>query len=104
MARSGNGFDVEAYERLRRALRRCAEAWAGYDAIPREGANVLVDVFPATETNAGLYEGEAADQVRDAAYELHDLVSACVALSDVRLWHRAKAAEPHGVLEHGNPA
>lgn len=66
-----------------RARRGCAEEWAVYDAVPREGANVLVDVFPATEANAGLYEGEeVAEQVMDAAYELHDLVSACVALRD----------------------
>ncbi|WP_234382598.1 hypothetical protein [Streptomyces sp. XY332] len=44
--------------------------------------NVLVDVFPATEANAGLYEGEVADQVMEAAYELHALVGACVALRD----------------------
>ncbi len=73
---------MEAYERLRRALRGCVEAWAGFDAIPRVGVNVLVDVFPATEANAGLYEGEVADRVMDAAYELHDLVGACVALRD----------------------
>ncbi|WP_369776477.1 hypothetical protein [Streptomyces sp. R33] len=72
--RSGSGFDVEAYERLRRVLRGCAVAWAGCDAVPREGVNVLVDVFPATEANARLYEGEVADQVMEAAYELHALV------------------------------
>jgi hypothetical protein len=80
--RSGSGFDVAAYERPRRALRGCAEEWAVHDAVPQEGANVLVDVFPATEANAGVYEGEVAEQVMDAAYELHDLVSACVALPE----------------------
>ncbi|WP_260617989.1 hypothetical protein [Streptomyces sp. WAC07149] len=46
--------------------------------IPREGASVLVDVFPATEANASLYAGEAADRVMDAGYALHQLVGACV--------------------------
>ncbi|MFE3558928.1 hypothetical protein ACFXKW_29325 [Streptomyces sp. NPDC059193] len=80
--RAGRGLDAQAYERLRRALRACAEEWAGADAIPRVGANALVDVFPATEANAALYAGEEADRIMGAAYELHDLVGACVALRD----------------------
>lgn len=77
--RAGNGFDEAAYHALTEALRACATEWAELDAIPRLGANVLVDIFAATEANAGLYEGEAADRVMEAAYELHDLVGECVA-------------------------
>lgn len=78
--RMGNGFDEAAYDALTTALRVCANEWAELDAIPRLAANVLVDVFAATEANAALYEGEAADRVTEAAYELHDLVGECVAL------------------------
>jgi hypothetical protein len=78
--RMRNGFDQAAYGALTEALRACADEWAQLEAIPRLGANVLVDIFAATEANAGLYEGEAADRVMEAAYELHDLVGECVAL------------------------
>ncbi|MFJ7064911.1 hypothetical protein [Streptomyces sp. NPDC101115] len=78
--RMRNGFDETAYQALTEALRACAEEWAELDAIPRLGANVLVDVFAATEANAALYEGDVADRVMEAAYELHDLVGECVAL------------------------
>ncbi|CAM5443882.1 hypothetical protein SALBM217S_07831 [Streptomyces griseoloalbus] len=49
---------------------------------PRLGANVLVDLFPATEANAALYQGEAADRIMRAAYELHALAGDCVALRE----------------------
>jgi hypothetical protein len=78
--RTRNGFDEIAYAALTEALRACATEWAELDAIPRLGANVLVDVFAATEANAGLYEGDIADRVREAAHALHDLVGECVAL------------------------
>ncbi|GGX32884.1 hypothetical protein GCM10010297_62910 [Streptomyces malachitofuscus] len=78
--REGIGFDETLYTALTEALRMCADEWAELDAIPRLGANVLVDVFPATEANAALYEGEAADRVTQAAYELHELIGECVAL------------------------
>ncbi|MGV9872012.1 hypothetical protein ACWDUG_04525 [Streptomyces cellulosae] len=78
--RSGNGFDDTAYDALTAALRACAAEWAELDAIPRLGANVLVDLFPSTEANAALYRGGAADRVMRAAYELHALAGHCVAL------------------------
>ncbi|WP_210634130.1 hypothetical protein [Streptomyces sp. GESEQ-13] len=78
--RSGNGFDDTAYDALTAALRACAAEWAELDAIPRLGANVLVDLFPSTEANAALYRGEAADRVMRAAYELHTLAGHCVTL------------------------
>ncbi|MBJ6630150.1 hypothetical protein [Streptomyces sp. I4(2020)] len=78
--RSGGGFDEPAYDGLTAALRGCATAWAQRDAIPRLGANVLVDIFPATEANAALYRGEAADRMMRAAYDLHALAGRCVEL------------------------
>lgn len=80
--RSGSGFDERAYDALTAALRACAADWARRDAVPRLGANVLVDLFPATEANAALYEGEAADRTMRAAYELHALAGDCVALRE----------------------
>ncbi len=41
-----------------------------------------MDPFPATGTNAALYEGEAADRIMRAAYELHALAGDCVALRE----------------------
>ncbi|MEU3757174.1 hypothetical protein [Streptomyces albogriseolus] len=41
-----------------------------------------MDVFPATEANAALYGGEAADRIVRAAYELHALAGRCVELPE----------------------
>ena len=78
--RMKKGFDEHAYARLKQAIRACADAWAASDLIPRLGVNILVDVFAATEANAGLYTGELADRVTEAAYELQGLIGECVAL------------------------
>ncbi|WP_260145497.1 hypothetical protein [Streptomyces sp. 2132.2] len=78
--RMRNGFNEVIYDSLKQSLHACADAWAMLDAIPRVGANILVDIFAATEANADLYEGELTDRVMEAAYELHDLVGECVAL------------------------
>uniref|UniRef100_A0AAU2JZD8 Colicin D immunity protein domain-containing protein n=1 Tax=Streptomyces sp. NBC_00049 TaxID=2903617 RepID=A0AAU2JZD8_9ACTN len=78
--RMQNGFDEEIYASFKQSLHACADAWATLDAIPRLGVNILVDVFAATEANADLYEGESADRVMEAAYELHNLIGECVAL------------------------
>ncbi|WP_236060775.1 hypothetical protein [Actinacidiphila acididurans] len=78
--RMRKGFDENAYLTLKTALQACAESWVSLDAIPRLGANILVDIFPATEGNVGLYTGEAADRVMEAAYELQELVGECVGL------------------------
>lgn len=78
--RMHHDFNEEVYASLKGALRECAEAWAMLDSIPRLGANILVDIFPSTEANANLYEGELAGRVTEAAYELHGLVGECVAL------------------------
>ncbi|MEU4365314.1 hypothetical protein [Promicromonospora sp. NPDC023987] len=78
--RMGPGFDADAFDALKSALSACAVAWDGLDCIPRLGVNVIIDIFPATEANAALYEGEAADRVMAAAYELHGLAGETVGL------------------------
>ncbi|MGW0786430.1 hypothetical protein [Streptomyces sp. NPDC002913] len=78
--REGRGVDQNAYAALKETLRLCAQEWEALDAIPRLAANILVDIFAATEANAALYQGAMADQAMEAAYELHDLAGACVAL------------------------
>jgi hypothetical protein len=82
--RMRKGFDESAFVALKTALETCAESWSAHDAIPRLGANILVDIFPATEGNAALYPEETADRINQAAYELHELIGECVAL-DVEL-------------------
>jgi hypothetical protein len=57
--RMRDGLSARAYERLRDALRACARSWEGRDSVPRLGANILVDIFPATEASADLYQGRS---------------------------------------------
>jgi hypothetical protein len=76
------GVSESAYDGLRAALLICAEAWHHLPAIPRLGANVLVDMFPATEANADLYEGEIRSRILAMAFEIQDLVRECVAINE----------------------
>lgn len=72
------GLDESALASLKTALVACASAWANLDAIPRLGANILVDIFPATESNSHSYAGEAGERIMAVAYDLQELVWRCV--------------------------
>jgi hypothetical protein len=75
-----DGFSAEAYERLRGALQACASSWEGRDCVPRLGANILVDIFVATEGTADLYDGEEKEKIQEISFYLQDLVQACVGI------------------------
>ncbi|KAK2765632.1 hypothetical protein FQN54_008486 [Arachnomyces sp. PD_36] len=78
--RMKKGFNDEQYQHLQSALKELATEWADLDHLPRDVVNVLVDVFPVMESNAGVYTGELKEKIMDAAFSLHDLVQECVAL------------------------
>ncbi|WP_285751535.1 hypothetical protein [Lentzea sp. NBRC 105346] len=80
--RRRDGLDADALNALKEALGACAAAWAGRDSIPRLGANILVDIVPATDSNSHLYEGEVQQQIIEVMYELQDLVWDCVAIHE----------------------
>ncbi|WP_043265911.1 hypothetical protein [Streptomyces sp. CT34] len=83
--RMRRGFDEMAFNQLKTALAQCAESWASSDTIPRLAANILVDIFPATEGNSPLYSGPEAEKITEAAYELQELVTECVAVDEESL-------------------
>jgi len=80
--RMNRGLDESALESLKSALGACASAWANLDAIPRLGVNILVDIFPATESNSNSYAGEVGERIMAVAFELQELVSDCVQIDE----------------------
>lgn len=78
--RMRQGLDEAAYDNLRQALRGCADAWRGRDAVPKVAVNVLVDLVPAIEASSYLYSDDYRARVQQAAVEIGDLVRACVAV------------------------
>lgn len=80
--RMRDGVSEDAFQRLSSALRSCASSWEGIDEIPRRAANVLVDIFPATESSAHLYDGEERNRIQEMALELHELIQECVTVDD----------------------
>jgi hypothetical protein len=72
------GLDEAALRRLQSALKRCAAEWEGRHDIPRMAANVLVDLFPATQSIADAYDGDERLRIQEAAFHLQDLVMECV--------------------------
>ena len=81
--RMRDGLSARAYERLRNALQACARSWEGRDSVPRLGANILVDIFLATEASADLYTGEEQTKIREVAFYLQDLVRECVGVREL---------------------
>lgn len=81
--RMRQGLSESSLERLRESLRACASAWEGHESIPRLGANILVDIFPATEASADLYEEEVRARIQEVSFHLQDLVQECVAVQDL---------------------
>jgi hypothetical protein len=74
--------------RLRRSSRRLNRAlWPGQVAkvFPRSAQTCLRRSSPATEANAGLYSGDVKARIMDAAYELQELIIACVAVNEAEL-------------------
>lgn len=80
--RMNRGLDESALSSLKAALEACASAWASLDVIPRLGVNILVDVFPATESNSYSYSGEVGEWIMAVAYELQELVWKCVEIDE----------------------
>lgn len=78
--RMREGVSEDSFQRLSSALRNFASSWEGQDEIPRLAANVLVDIFPATESSADLYESEERNRIQEMAFELHELIQECVAV------------------------
>lgn len=76
------GLSENAYARLCDALLTCSAAWRDLPAIPRLGVNILVDMFPATEANADLYDGDLRKRIQEIAFEIQDLIRQCVAVSE----------------------
>jgi hypothetical protein len=78
--RSRQGFSEDLYERVVRALARCAEDWREIDCIPRHAVNVLVDLQPIMLATADLYEPNLRDRIVDAAIHIGDLTREAVGL------------------------
>ena len=67
----------------RHALQACASSWEGRDSVPRLGAYILVDIFPATEASADLYTGEERTRIQEVSFYLQDLVRECVGVREL---------------------
>ena len=81
--RMRDGLSARAYDRLRDSLQACASSWERRDSVPRLGANILVDIFPATETSADLYTGEERTRIQEISFYQHDLVQECVGVREL---------------------
>jgi len=80
--RMRDGLNENALERLHEALKSCESVWKGKGSIPRLGANILVDIFQATEGAAYAYEDEQQARILEASFYLQDLVRQCVGIDD----------------------
>jgi hypothetical protein len=80
--RMNRGLDESALASLKAALEACASAWANLDSIPRLGASILVDIFPATESNSHSYAAEVGERIMAVAYELQELAWSCVEIDE----------------------
>jgi len=79
--RAGTGVDEDALGKLCEMLRLCAQEWRDADVIPREAANLFVDLVPGIHATLWLYQdtGER-NSITQAADTIQNLVRACVSL------------------------
>lgn len=76
--RQGRGFDEERAERLKKAHRAAARAWADRDVISKSAANLVVELGWCLDGCSDIYRGEKAGRIKQLAHELTDLVRASV--------------------------
>lgn len=76
--RQGRGLDAQSAERLKRALRAAAQAWADANVISKSAASLFVDLAPGIEACSYAYGGREESSVKSLADEVADLVRACV--------------------------
>lgn len=71
--RTADGFSGEEFERLCRALQLCIEIWAKADSLPKELANILLDLWPGVQSTAFLYQEQEASVIMKAADKIADM-------------------------------
>lgn len=80
--RMKGGFNEYKYRTLTSVLSGLASEWQGLEHIPRRAVNVLVDIFPAMESTANIYNPETKNRITEAMLELQDLIQECVSVDD----------------------
>jgi len=74
----GNGLDLIAADRLKKALRLAAQAASDRPTISKSAANLFVDLAWGIDSQSYAYRGDEAEQIKAFADEVADLVRACV--------------------------
>lgn len=65
--RSGSGFEEAQFEELCRSLKECAEYWRHSSSIPKDVANVLIDLWPGIQNCGTFYSSDEASRILKAA-------------------------------------
>lgn len=68
--RERRGLNAHLYEALQHRLLQLKQDHADAPGIPKPLAQLFVDVYGATESSAYLYEGQARQQILEAADRL----------------------------------
>lgn len=72
--RTGEGFSVEHYDALCKALRDFGTEWASSDVIPKAIASACIDLLVVVESSQELYHGDERKRIAGAGGTLFDLV------------------------------
>lgn len=80
--RAGDGFNREDFDRVCGALQACLEVWSEADSIPKELANILLDLWPGIEGTASFYDEAVASDIMQAADKIADLSRQICSTSD----------------------
>ena len=74
--RMGQGIDEPRLKELRAILQELAGEWSASDAVPKEVAGVLAELYPAMDASSHLYnDAQQAERIRDLAVDLSADVS-----------------------------
>lgn len=71
--REGRGLNVPLHEELTHLLKRIRSSLEGKDAIPKNLAEIFLDMWGAITSSAGLYDHPTQQVIHQAADELTGL-------------------------------
>jgi hypothetical protein len=76
--RDRKGLNLDAVATVLAVLEICAFEWAGSDFVPKREMSILVDLYPAMVSCAGLYDSDVAAAIELAGDQIADLIRTCV--------------------------
>lgn len=76
--RMGKGFKKDKFEKVCSVLKELADEWAGNDLIPKYGAHILFELYPAMSSGTAFYNDDEIRSIEDASDVIYEIILNCI--------------------------